>query len=152
MSRPYLSTRLQGAHKIWVWRWDYSWLYDWSPSHYRREEPPKPTTGLEYTYGRRSKGANIVRVNYTLRVHSSCMHNWSLIPSLNWFITKWCVQIKWSCTGDPAGILAGNEEPHLPEAYRAIHCVGHASGNTRPHMHMFSAYMSYHIGRKFGEH
>ena len=30
-----------------------------------REEPPKPTTGLDYTYGRRSKGANIVSITQT---------------------------------------------------------------------------------------
>lgn len=71
---------------ILVWGQDYSWLCDWSLSHYCREEPPKPTTGLEYTYGRRSRGANIVRVNCKL-LHSwgcSGMHsNCSLIPNKN---------------------------------------------------------------------
>ena len=71
---------------ILVWGQDCSWLCDWSLSHYHREEPPKPTTGLEYTYGRRSRGANIVRVNCKL-LHSwgcSGMHsNCSLILNKN---------------------------------------------------------------------
>lgn len=41
-----------------------------------REEPPKPTLALEYTYGRRAKGHNIVSVflsDIALPVHGEVM-------------------------------------------------------------------------------
>ena len=34
-----------------------------------RDEPPKPTTALEYTFGRRARGTNLVRLN-SLRFYS----------------------------------------------------------------------------------
>jgi len=74
---------------ILVWGQDCSWLCDWSLSHYHREEPPKPTTGLEYTYGRRSRGANIVRINCKL------LHSWgcsqACTPTVPSFSTRMSV-------------------------------------------------------------
>jgi len=31
-----------------------------------RDEPPKPTTALEYTFGRRARGTNLVRYDFCM--------------------------------------------------------------------------------------
>lgn len=48
-----------------------NWLYHilsfcvWLALPFKRDEAPKPTVALEYTYGRRAKGHNVVSITHT---------------------------------------------------------------------------------------